>query len=248
MHRRKKIVLYSEPVNKYLEGETFSNGQAFKFDTKDTKFLYRDEYLMALAKDKKILHIGFVDHLPLLDEKISKGNWLHKKLMDISDLCVGIDINKEGIEYLQKHYEYENLYVMDLFQDSVAQEVLDVDFDYIFLPDVLEHIGNPLHFLEVVKEKFQINVKNIIITTPNAFSLNNVLHTFKNYELINTDHRFWFTPYTLSKNLCDAKYKIESFCFLEHGVLSRRKIIRKILLSKFKGLRDTLVIEASLRT
>lgn len=240
-------MLYSESFKKYLHGENFSNGAGFRLNEKNKKIAYRDEYLSSLAKNKKILHIGFVDHLPLIDEKITQGNWLHKKLMDVSDICVGIDINKEGIEYLEKKYKYKNLYIMDILSDTLPKEIEKIDFDYIFIPDVIEHIGNPVSFLQALREKFINRVDKMIVTTPNAFRLNNLINTLKDVEVINTDHRFWFTPYTLSKVFSDAGFKVNNLEFLEHGILPRRKIFKKYLLSKFNALKDTLVIEVNLK-
>ena len=209
--------------------------------------MYRDDYLLSLAKNKNILHFGFVDHIPLIDEKIKRGNWLHKKIVDASNLCYGIDINKEGIQYIQDKYNYDNLYAVDIISDRIPNSILDVKFDYIFIPDVIEHIGNPIEFLELIRKKFKGNTKKIILTTPNAFRWNNFINTFKSIELINTDHRFWFTPFTLSKILIDAGYTIDNLGYFEHGKLSRRQIIKKFLLGKYSTFRDTLIIEVSLK-
>mgnify|MGYP000279354974 CR=1 FL=1 len=88
---------YSKDLNLFLNGDKFSNGAIFKLVSTVSTVSCRDDYLLNIVKDKKILHIGFVDHLPLLDDKISKDTWLHKSLVDISELCYGIDVNKEGV-------------------------------------------------------------------------------------------------------------------------------------------------------
>lgn len=240
-------MLYDKDTRAYLTGENFSNAANINISSESHNVLYRDEYLLKQCKNKKILHIGFVDHLPLIDEKITRDKWLHKKLTDISDVCYGIDINKEGIEYLQEKYDYKNLYVVDILCDDIPQDILDIEFDYIVIPDVIEHIGNPVEFLQTIKTKFDGNVKQIIITTPNAFRLNNFTNVFKNKEVINSDHRFWFTPYSLSKILVDAKYEINSLSYCEHGKIAMRRLIRRGLLSMFPAFRDTLIIEVSLK-
>jgi hypothetical protein len=236
---------YSKKELDYLEGVNFSNGAKFEL-TSYSDFLYRDDYLLYLSKNKTILHLGFVDHIPLIDEKIKMGNWLHKKLMDTSSLCYGVDVNKEGIEYIQDKYKYDNLYAIDIISDAIPQEILETKFDYILIPDVIEHIGNPVEFLQSIREKFKNNAKKIILTTPNGLRLNNFINAFKGIEVINTDHRFWFTPFTLSKIVIDAGYKINNIGYMEHGKLSKRQIIRKLLLSKYSTFRDTLIINISL--
>jgi len=115
------------------------------------------------------------------------------------------------------------------------------------IPDVIEHIGNPVHFLNAIREKFENNVDKIILTTPNAFRLQNSLNALKGVEVLNSDHRFWFTPYTLSKILTDAKYRIDRLNYFEHRKISNKYFIRKFLISKFHALRDTLIVESTLR-
>jgi hypothetical protein len=216
---------------KYLLGKEFHNGLKIHIST--NKLLFRNNYLVNLAKDKKIIHIGFVDHLPLIDKKIEENNWLHNNLIDVATKAIGIDINKEGIDYLKNKHNIKNIYALDIINDSLPNEVLNDSFDYLFLPDVIEHIGNPVSFLESLKNKFP-NVKNFIITTPNAFCYDNFKFSLKNIECINTDHRFWFTPYTLSKILSDSGFKLDKILFAEHSNgLSRRYILKKILINFF---------------
>ncbi|MCK5538428.1 MAG: hypothetical protein KAI79_16495, partial [Bacteroidales bacterium] len=191
-------MLYDDLTKSYLSGSKFSNGGIISLDSQKSNILYRDDYLLKITENKNILHLGFLDHLPLIDEKIKKGSWLHKKLMDNSDICYGIDINKEGIEYIQNKYNYDHLYAMNIITDVIPEEILNTKFDYLLIPDVIEHIGNPVEFLQSIKERFEDNVNKVILTTPNGFRLNNFLNSFKNIEVINTDHRFWFTPFTLS--------------------------------------------------
>lgn len=47
------------------------------------------------------------------------------------------------------------------------------------------------------------------MTVPNALSKINFELAQKNIECINTDHKYWFTPYTTIKVLNEAGYKLE---------------------------------------
>lgn len=232
---------YDNEVLEYLNGKRFNNGKKFGLINYGV-YLYRDDYLVNLVKNKKIIHLGFADHIQLIEQKIKSGKWLHKNLMDNSLLCIGIDINREAINYLRGKYNYSNLYAIDVIREELPYEISREKIDFLLVPDVIEHIGNPVSFLKAIKHKFT-NVEKIVLTAPNAFRLNNFIFALKNTEFINTDHRFWFTPYTLSKVVIDAGFEIEKMGFYEHGYLSRMQIIRKLLLFKFFALRDTLVIE-----
>jgi hypothetical protein len=237
---------YNDEITTYLEGEKFSNGLSVELLTIQEKILNRDDFLIHTSKGKNILHLGFVDHVPLLDKKIEGDNWLHQKLIKSSNLCFGIDINDEGIKYIQHKYSIDDLYTVNVVLDKIPKEILDVEFDYLLIPDVIEHIGNPVEFLEIIREKFKNNVKKVILTTPNGFRLNNFKNILKNIEVINSDHRFWFTPFTLSKIVIDAGYKIDKLGYFEHGRLSRREIFKKYILNRYHGFRDTLIIELDL--
>ena len=79
---------------KYLNGEEFDNG--LEINIPYNKLSFRNSYLENLAKGKKNIHIGFVDHIPLIEKKIKNDNWLHGKLSKVSKKCVGLDINKGG--------------------------------------------------------------------------------------------------------------------------------------------------------
>ena len=184
-------MIYDNLTKKYLKGEKFSNGATINIGkTNHTKILHSNEYLMDISKNKKVLHLGFADHIPLIDKKIKKGKWLHKKLVDVCKVCYGVDINKEAVEYIRKKYKYDNLYAVDITSDNTPKELLEEEFDYMLIPDVVEHIGNPVNFLQSIREKFKNNVDKIILTTPNAFRLKNFIDLFKGKEVINTDHRF----------------------------------------------------------
>jgi hypothetical protein len=110
------------------------------------------------------------------------------------------------------------------------------------LPDVLEYIGNPVFFFKKLKEKF-LNVNKFIITVPNAFRIDNFIFSLKNKAFINSDHRFWFTYYTLSKIFVDAGFEITDIKYSEHSK-SNISVIKKFLIKRYNILSDTIVIEA----
>jgi hypothetical protein len=68
-------------------------------------------------------------------------------------------------------------------------------------------------------------------------------------ELINSDHRYWFTPYTLAKVVTRAGFTSLRLGFVENGVPRSRGGIRRALkqrlLRMHPALREVLVMEAS---
>jgi hypothetical protein len=104
----------------------------------------------------------------------------------------------------------------------------------MILGEVLEHIDNPVLFLSALRTKYGQYVKHMIITVPNAFALDNLQFAFKNLEFVNTDHRFWFTPFTLAKVGSEAGLKFVAFEMCQTWALNKwwknRLIKRKPLL------------------
>lgn len=228
----------------FLKDQMFSNSLSLNLKGTSKISFYRDDYILELTKGKKVIHMGFVDHTPIIEKKIKQGAWLHDKLYKNCQLCIGIDINKEGILEIKKKFGYDNLYAMDIVNDNLPDEIQKEEVDYVLIPDVIEHIGNTITFMKAINLKFP-NARRFILTTPNAFRIKNFINTLLNKELINSDHRYWFTPYTLAKISFDSGFKVEDLNFCEHSKLSRRKIITKIFLKLKKPFRNCLVIELS---
>ncbi|MBT4034556.1 MAG: methyltransferase domain-containing protein [Candidatus Marinimicrobia bacterium] len=235
--------MYTNLTNDYLTGKKFTNGAKVSLKNLKCSSASRDEYLVKMCENKKVLHFGFLDHLPLIDGKIEADRWLHKKLMGVSKVCYGLDLDKKGVEYIQSKYNYENLYALDILKDELPDEIQDESFDYILVPDVIEHLGNPVQFLTAIRQRLMKNTKKMFITVPHALRYNNILNSFKDIEHVNSDHRFWFTPYTIAKIVTDAGFVLEKISLTEHGGFTRNQIFKKMLVSKYPVLHDTLIAE-----
>ena len=86
----------------YLSGKAINEG--FNFSLKDAASIAsvgRDVYLVEKVKGKRILHIGFCDHMHMIDEQRQKNMWLHDKLYKSAKICVGVDINNEAVNYVK---------------------------------------------------------------------------------------------------------------------------------------------------
>lgn len=90
----------------------------------------------------------------------------------------------------------QSIGIQDLF--TPANLPVGAQFDLVLVPDVVEHISNVRVFLEELR-RFSAP---IVLTTPNAFRYSNRL-AFRT-ELINSDHKCWFSPYTLMRTLIQA--------------------------------------------
>lgn len=193
---------------KYLSGESFSSIYQFKIKGESAS-LRRIDLVAKLVRGKKVLHFGCVDHLPLIEHRRKTGNWLHEILANQCTDLVGIDINEEGIKYM-KDAGFET-YNSNVVTENPPIEIVARKWDYIVAGEVLEHIDDPVMFLKAMREKYGGCTKGIIITVPNALSYTNFRFALRNIEMINTDHRFWFTPFTLAKVAMQAGIEVEDF-------------------------------------
>ena len=190
-----------------------------------------------------VVHVGCVDHLPLIEDKIKRGQWMHSRIDQVAKRCLGVDISVEGINYLKEHLSYKDVYCHDITSEPF-EEIVNDKWDYLFLGEILEHVDNPVGFLSSIQELYRGPVKQIVISVPNAFRLDNFYAQRKRCELINSDHRYWFTPYTLAKVMTQAGIRVEEFHFvtlLPLKMTGIRTAIKKVLLRRYPAMRDTLV-------
>ncbi|MCK5077139.1 MAG: hypothetical protein KAR38_12220 [Calditrichia bacterium] len=192
-----------DAVIDYLSGKTEAPGLAFDISFLSKKPpVKRIDTILEITKGKKVIHLGCADHRYIIDTKIQKNRHLHTLLINNCSKCLGIDIDNEAINYLKAHYKMGNLLELDIMTSDLNnyKEISSVQWDYLILGEILEHTDNPVAFLKSIKEKFHKYVENILITVPNAYGQGTVKRYYKKtIETLNSDHRYWFTPYTLIK-------------------------------------------------
>jgi len=205
---------FSNNTLEYLVGKKFSNSLTIDIAKKETVILDRFSLIENYVKGKKIIHLGCCDHVPLIKEKIKNNFWLHASITNNSNKTLGIDINKEGIKYLTNELNITNCIYANIIQDEIP-EINSENWDYIIAGEIIEHLDNPVEFLKNIHFKFKNKIQKIIITVPNAFCYTNLKFIKKKQECINTDHRYWFTPFTLAKILTLASFQIEEYFFCQ---------------------------------
>ena len=216
----------------HLHGRRFSNGKRFDLGNRG-RAPRRADRLVELARGLRVLHIGCCDHLPLIREKVGLGLYLHQNLCRAADRCVGIDTHAEGVTLLRE-LGFAEVYT----PDSAPPQVLQAEYDLCLLGDVIEHVGDPVSFLRSMR---RYRFKQLLVATPNAFRWRNCL---PGGELINTDHRFWFTPYTLCKVLVDAGFEPQrvELCHGDHA--SWRGALAARVMDHFPRWRESLLVTA----
>ena len=177
----------------------------------------RQDYLLTKCAGKRVLHLGAVDSY--------KGQicGLHRQLMRVTDGLVGIDIDRDGIEQA-KAAGIHNIQYGDL--EKLEELDIEDEFDVIAAGGVIEHLSNPGVFLEGIKRFFGSQTE-MILTTPNAFSLHRFFLSLGRLEYVHPDHVCYYS-YTTLRHLLES-----------HGFVITEELAH-ILQGRFRNLRQLL--------
>ena len=219
---------YDQQILKYLNGESFQTSLTVDLENTKYEIIQRETAIIDLIKNTNVIHIGCSDHIQVINEKIQTNTWLHKLITDNSKKCIGIDIDKESIVFIKNSLGYTNVFHGDILSDDF-DVIKQTKWDYVVFGEIMEHIDNPVNFLKVFKSRFGANVERFIITVPSIYNKRQFGNMLKYKEVINSDHRFWFTPYTISKIVAEAGYKPDNLTFSNLQKLTVTElIIRKL--------------------
>jgi Methyltransferase domain len=223
----------------YIRGRRFSSGAIFRLDKQTARCLDRMQHLESICKSKRVIHFGFADHLPLIDKKIADDRWLHGRIAKLATKCVGLDIDDDAVMHVRAAYNIDDCYIYDLFKDELPHKVAQQHWDILVLGEVLEHVDNPTIFLSTLREKFMGLVDCIVLTVPNALSFENMMFALGGKECINTDHRYWFSPYTLVKIGYAANLSVVDLIMC--GETKGRSFFYRMAMTRIPIMRETII-------
>ena len=198
---------------------------------------YTKSYLLRTidkyVKGKEVLDVGCTGHR--LDTINRNTFWIHDFLVSKANNVMGIDIDKKNVDYLNnKGY--------NLIEGNAENFKLKKKVDTIFAGELIEHVNNPGLFLECCKKNLKDNGR-LIITTPNAFSISNLLFVIfrRNSNIqMNQEHTMLFTPQLLEEIGSRQGFEAEVRTFFQPYVFRRwfmvkvREIVHKIVGKPFE--------------
>lgn len=202
----------------------------------DIEKLPRREGTIALLKKmgaENIIHIGCCGHVHNIQKQMESETHFHVMLTNIFKRVIGFDINTEAVDYLST-FGVQDIYAHNFVEetDKVSQIIKSAFGEQgytILLPEVLEHIPNPVDFLEKIKKYHGKGNNKLLITVPNAYGFGRVRDALlRNEESINMDHKYMFTPTTILKVMCMAGITPQEICFLD--LYKYSKIFKKPVL------------------
>lgn len=215
---------FDDETWRYLRGEKFSNRIDVPLPYK-APIPNRVSFLTGMARGRKVVHLGCLDHKPLIADKIERGQWLHKELTDVASACIGVDIDEDTLRYVESAFGYKNI-VLGNFTTDKFDSIMNSKWDYAILGELLEHIDNPVQFLSSIRTNYAGLIDRIVVTVPNAWTRITMRMAKSSIEMINSDHRYWFTPYTLAKVLYQAGMTTEEIKFANRIPLNTFDLIK----------------------
>ncbi len=226
-------------ITPYLKGKQFSNNLSVQISS-SYRNIDRISFIEQKCANKTVLHIGFADHVPLIAQKIKDNSWLHGRLLKVSSYCIGVDVDKDAYEYINTNYQYPDLYLHNVIEDAPLSIITENQWDYIVMGEILEHVDNPVSFLTKLHDKYGSCAKNLLVTVPNALDFTNIRMAKNHKEFINSDHRFWFTPYTLAKVGMMSGWNATEIDFCQ--TFYPAKWYYKWIINKYPAFRETIVM------
>lgn len=146
----------------------------------------RVELILSYCREKRVLDIGCVH---LLTE-VNKDKWLHRRIRDVADSCIGADINAEGVDRMNA-LGYEAV-VLDMGNENISSQKYGL-FDVIVAGEILEHMDKPGNLFANASNLLSESGV-LILTTPNPYVWRRIVAAKMSQLVESVDHVFYAYP------------------------------------------------------
>jgi SAM-dependent methyltransferase len=177
--------------------------------------LLRERAILEACQGRRVVHLGFVDEHQMAAKR-SEGLWLHDRIATVASELVGLDVDVAGVEQARK-LGFE-AYAIDAQDRERVADLSIGPFETIVAGEIIEHLDAPGPFLEAMLDLAAPNSR-LVLTTPNAYRLQNFLTPFSGNELIHPDHTAWHSPSTVKVLLERSGWRVDRIAFYQnpHG-------------------------------
>jgi SAM-dependent methyltransferase len=162
-------------------------------------------YLSSLARGRRVLDVGVVDHT--LE---STRSWLHGAVSGVASYCLGVDVVAPEVERLRdRGFNVERM-------DITAGERPDDTFDVIICGEVVEHLGSPGGLFDAGADLLTADGR-LVLTTPSPYALWRVFQNVRGRPIDNVDHVTLLTAWGLAELAARSGLVLDRYC----GVAAR---------------------------
>lgn len=198
--------------------------------TNETKYVDRTRFILEeISEEDRVLDLGCVQHS--YKRRNKSKDFLHEEISNITDKLVGIDIEKEEINKLNKR-GYN-------IQYADAQDFnLEEKFDVIVAGEIIEHVSNPSGLLESVTAHLAEEGK-FIVSFPNVLSFHRIRKALLYKDITeNPQHVLNFTEYTMKNLLNRHNFKIVKIKHTNQGI---RGCEQDLFVNFFRKIRNNIL-------
>jgi hypothetical protein len=162
---------------------------------------------------RRVIHLGFVD-VERAADKTASGQWLHERLSRHASQIVGVDLDGHGVAAATRD-GYE-AYSCDLQNPESVRSLQLEPAELIVAGELIEHLDCTGRFLDAV-EPLLASGGRLILTTPNATALTNVLVALGLREWSSPHHVAMYSWRTLATMLERHGWRLQDVLFYYRG-------------------------------
>ena len=177
----------------------------------------RIELMLERARDRSVLHIGCtggpIDAAP--DEVWSRElpNTVHARLTRVASTITGLDINERRLQRMGSHLPGAELLYVDI-TCALPPALAGRTFDVVFLAEVIEHLTDLSTMFGNLGELMHEG-SELIITTPNAHGLGNVVRALAGREKNHPEHVAYYSYVTLTNLIRRYGFEPSEFFYVK---------------------------------
>lgn len=204
----------------------------------------RIDFLEEIARGKHVIHIGFWGTRGSRESDMAQGTWLHSILGNAARTITGIDHNPEGVSEA-RNFGFD-AHVADVRDVSVVRELPVTRADLVIAAEIIEHLERPGDFLDAMHSLVSPDGE-LVLTTPNAYRLSNVIVAITGRENVNPDHIAIYSWFTLVNLVHRHDWEVV-WCKTYNGRKRNRMLMRgidsaqKLLARRFPFVASGLIL------
>jgi SAM-dependent methyltransferase len=160
---------------------------------------------------------------------------LHGVLAREARELVGVDADAGGVE--RARAAGYDAYAADVESGDELARLGLAPAELVVAGELLEHLDRPGDFLDAVTTLVAPDGL-LVLTTPNAHALTNVLGGLAGRELVNPDHVAWFSWRTLATLLDRHGWRLERLAYYRFPIVEGGARVPRLLFNAYQALAE----------
>lgn len=185
-----------------------------------------------LVRGRRVIDLGFADEGEMAAKRES-GQWLHEVVVAEARETVGVDANADAVAHAQE-LGFDGR-VADVEDPAAVAALALPPAEVVLAGELLEHLDRPGAFLEAVKPLVAPGGA-LVLTTPNAHALTNVLAGLVGRELVNPDHVAWLSWRTIETLLTRHGWRLERVAYYRFPPVESGPLLQRLVFAAYQTL------------